>query len=223
MRSTASIASGKKRLKQSCVGDLNDPFELLPFDLTNPAVRAAALKTKSDMDPERGLLCFSMDWSDPVIWAHYGDKHKGLCLGFEIPEPNNDDVLKVEYQPKPLQFPLEEYLACSEEEGERITRKALYTKFDNWKYEKEVRVWGPLGEQEKGPRVGPSCEQEDNPLYFVPFNNETLRLVEVIKGIACTKSDTEILNALGPLAEQIVIRKSRRAHDRYEIVEDQDA
>jgi len=148
MRSTASIASGKKRLKQSCVGDLNDPFELLPFDLTNPAVREAALDTKEDLDPERGLLCFSMDWSDPVIWAHYGDKHKGLCLGFEIPEPNNDDILKVEYQPKPLPFPLEEYLACSEEEGERITRKALHTKFDNWKYEKEIRVWGLLGEQE---------------------------------------------------------------------------
>ena len=33
-----------------------------------------------------GILCFSADGRDPVIGAHYSDKHRGVCLGFDIPD-----------------------------------------------------------------------------------------------------------------------------------------
>jgi hypothetical protein len=71
-------------LKLSRIYDLNDPFELTPFDLTDAGIREAFLKTRDEVGEERGLLCFSSGWSDPVIWAHYSDRHRGLCLGFEI-------------------------------------------------------------------------------------------------------------------------------------------
>ncbi len=49
-------------------------------------------------------------WSNPVIWAHYGDKHRGLCLGFEVPEmhgdPENDESHHVNYIATLLLFPL---------------------------------------------------------------------------------------------------------------------
>ncbi len=67
----------ERRLKQSRIHGLNDPFELTPYDLTDPQLRQAFLKTRDDMK-ERGMLCFSAEWSDPVIWAHYSDKHRGL-------------------------------------------------------------------------------------------------------------------------------------------------
>ena len=145
----------EKRLKQSCVRDLNDPFELMPFDLTHPAVREASRETKKDMDKEKGLLCFSKNWCDPVIWAHYSDKHSGLCLGFEIPEPDNDNILEVVYIDNPLPFPLKEYLERPEEEGEQITRNALFTKFKHWEYEQEIRIWDQLGKQKKGSTLCP--------------------------------------------------------------------
>jgi hypothetical protein len=58
-----------RRLKQSRVSDLNDPFELRSYDVTNIAVRMAFLTTSEDVDKARGLLCFSADWKNPVIWA----------------------------------------------------------------------------------------------------------------------------------------------------------
>ena len=75
----------EKRLKISTLDDLNDPFELLPFEMADRNWRLALRKTRDQLATNRGMGCFSADWHDPVIWAHYSDKHRGLCLGFEIP------------------------------------------------------------------------------------------------------------------------------------------
>jgi hypothetical protein len=76
----------EKRLKISTVEDLNDPFELLPYEMTNRSQRSAFRKTRKELGSRGGMLCFSADWTDPVIWAHYSDKHRGICWGFEVPE-----------------------------------------------------------------------------------------------------------------------------------------
>jgi hypothetical protein len=80
----------ERRLKQSRIDELNDPFEVTPYVLTDPNIRQAFLKTRDYLAKDRGMMCFSADWSNPVIWAHYSDKHRGICLGFEIPEMQGD-------------------------------------------------------------------------------------------------------------------------------------
>ena len=199
----------RRRLKQSRVADLNDLFELTPYDLTDFVLRMTFLKTREDIDKKRGLLCFSADWKNPVIWAHYSDKHKGLCLGFEIPEMNEDpksDTGRVKYLSKPLPFP-NNFEEMSESEHDAFARDAIFTKFEHWIYEKEIRVWGPL-------------ENEDGGLYFVPFG-ENLRLAEVIKGQRCSISNAQIVSALGSLAGEVKITKARAAYDKFEMIEDE--
>ncbi len=39
----------EKRLKQSTVNDLNDPFELVPYDITDSTIRKTFLKTRDEM------------------------------------------------------------------------------------------------------------------------------------------------------------------------------
>jgi hypothetical protein len=80
------MALANRRMKISEIHELNDPFELCPYDLSDSRLRAAFWKTRDDLK-HRGLLCFSKYWSNPVMWALYSDNHKGLCLGFEIPDP----------------------------------------------------------------------------------------------------------------------------------------
>ncbi len=99
----------ERRLKQSRIHDLNDLFESRPYDITDPALRGAVLQTRSQINESRGVLCFSADWNDPVIWAHYSEKHAGLCLGFEIPsimgDVENDESGYVKYISDPPYFP----------------------------------------------------------------------------------------------------------------------
>lgn len=92
----------EKRLKVSTLDDLNDPFELLPFEMTDKTNRMALNLARQTWGTDRGMLCFSSDWCDPVIWAHYSDKHRGLCLGFEIPDKY---ATRVNYVIDRLQFP----------------------------------------------------------------------------------------------------------------------
>src|SRR6266496_1728361 len=74
----------EKRLKISRLDELNDPFELMPFDLSDRGRRCAIRETTKELGKKQGIICFSAAWTDPVIWAHYSDKHRGLCLGFEL-------------------------------------------------------------------------------------------------------------------------------------------
>jgi hypothetical protein len=76
----------EKRLKISTLSDLNDPFELLPYEVVDRNLRRVLRGIRDKWMRTHGILCFSADWRDPVIWAHYSDKHRGLCLGFEIPD-----------------------------------------------------------------------------------------------------------------------------------------
>jgi hypothetical protein len=66
----------EKRLKISRLDDLNDPFELIPFDIRNRANRFALKRVRAQLARNRGMLCFSGNWRDPVLWAHYSDKHR---------------------------------------------------------------------------------------------------------------------------------------------------
>ena len=186
----------EKRLKISRLGDLNDPFEFLPFDLSNRTQRLAAQLTRKELANKQGILCFSAAWTDPVIWAHYSDKHKGLCLGFEISE---DDALRVKYLSERLPFPEAPDLPDS--------RAMLSTKFKHWEYEQEVRIWVQLSDEEDG-------------LYYYDFD-QRLRLVEVIAGANCTVPRTAITRALGIDAEKISIVKARAGFTRFEVVTDQ--
>ena len=75
-----------KRLKISEFSNVNDPFELLGIEMREKEVRETVNFEKSKISKKYGLLCFSEDKYNPVQWAHYADNHKGVCLGFDIPE-----------------------------------------------------------------------------------------------------------------------------------------
>ena len=114
----------ERRLKVARIMKLNDPFEFLGVDLADRVFREAVEKTKKSLSFTKGLLCFSMNWQNPVMWSHYADKHKGLCLGFDMP----DYLLKkVNYVQS--RFPKEKEL------DEDFMLKLLFTKFIHWGYE----------------------------------------------------------------------------------------
>jgi hypothetical protein len=187
----------EKRLKISRFDDLNDPFELIPYNVTHRQHRWALKAMRSQLGQNRGMLCFSATWRDPVLWAHYAEKHQGVCIGFEVPE-GNEQFHKVEYVSKRLPFPKSPTLTD--------TKIILFTKFDSWEYEQEIRVFLALNDPEDG-------------LYFKEFD-ETLRPVMVIAGSRCKLPKREITQALGGLEKQVEVIKARAGFTNFEIVKD---
>ena len=78
------------------MNELNDPFEFRWVSFSNCEYREQLDATINDLSNDFGLLCFSEDWRNPVQWAHYADKHQGLCFGFEVSNGGIEEV-KIKY------------------------------------------------------------------------------------------------------------------------------
>jgi hypothetical protein len=190
----------EKRLKISRFDDLNDPFELIPYNLKNRQHRWALKATRSQLGQNNGMLCFSSTWRDPVLWAHYAEKHQGLCIGFELPKRRYE---RVQYVATRLPFP--KFFAM---EDIQVARVILYTKFDSWQYEKEVRVFTDLKDKDEDGR------------YYADFG-DMLKPFIVIAGARCKLSRGDIINALGPWEKQVELIKARPGFTKFGIVKDE--
>jgi hypothetical protein len=154
-----------KRVKVSTLDSLNDPFEFMPYRRYKFKERQPYNKVFNAVSKKWGILCFSQVWNEQLLWAHYAEAHKGIALGFEIPE---DKMIKVSYVTEEIRKQFE--LTDSQEENERKFLDLAETKFQEWSYEKEYRLLLQLGE----------CIQE-NGLYFISFS-DNMRLTEIVLG-----------------------------------------
>ena len=67
--------------------------------LSNPAEIKAIHNARDELFHKngRGILCFSLNWTSLLLWAHYADNHKGICLGFDLQDGPDWYVYPVSY------------------------------------------------------------------------------------------------------------------------------
>lgn len=195
---------GLRRLKVARLTDLNDPFEFqgiarresldqLVWDMSLPLLNDAF-----------GILCFSDRWSNPVQWSHYADRHRGLCLGFDVPDSL---VQAVKYVRKPLTADLLGEISKAKLKGEDAAMRVLLaTKYSHWRYEHEHRVIVRL------------AKPEADGLHFVHFD-DALRLCEVIFGPRCQLTPAHVEDALGDdLVGDVQITQAGLARASFRVV-----
>ena len=192
-----------RRLKVALLNELNDPFEWLSVELSDPEKRFAVQETKNTQAQRRGLLCFSRIWKNPVMWGHYADKHRGVCLGFDF---SDEWCREVDYVAKRLSS---EWIEADlpDVEKERHMSAMLYTKYKHWAYEREVRVTVDLSGMDK---IGD--------YYFYKWEDFCV-LKEVIVGAESAVTQSDITTALGTQADGVDLRKARLAFRSFNVVE----
>lgn len=79
------------KLKIATYENLNDPFECFIHRLNHLCKDKKIIKELNSYKKEFGFLCFSSVYSEPLMWAHYAENHKGVCLGFKTKE----DLIKI--------------------------------------------------------------------------------------------------------------------------------
>jgi len=192
-----------RRLKIAQINDLNDPFELIAVDHSNKEERLIWRGWKKDQEEKWGALCFSKSWRNPVLWSHYGDKHKGMCLGFEV---SDDLLMPIRYTKKRIKVDIAQYLVLGKLDT-KLMSTLLRTKFFDWRYEKEVRIFASL-----------KIKDQETGLFFCDFN-EKLRLVEVITGPLCDETEETIRSCLRHEDCGVKLTKSRLAFQSFDVVE----
>ncbi len=195
-----------RHLKIATLPELNDPFELFGINLSDPELRRAFRKTKEKLSVNRGMLCFSQSWHNPVQWSHYAEKHRGFCFGFDIPDIH---LAPVNYSARRLAVEAQTLLNPHEID-EKTAQKFLFTKFSHWRYEKEVRCFVTL--EDRHPVTG---------LYYADFSDK-MALKEVIVGAEATMTRAEVSEALGDLAGKVAVFKARLAFASFSVVRQKD-
>lgn len=96
-----------------------------------------------------GISCFTKDPSEPLMWAHYADKHSGLCLIYDQNKilhglKDIDDLFDyclIDYLNKPV--------VTFYEKNNQIEFNSnipiISSKSVHWKYEKEIRLFTEVG------------------------------------------------------------------------------
>ena len=119
-------------------------FEELKEKFTNEIIQ----KVK-DARNNALISCFSKRFDSILMWSHYGNKHKGICIEFDRPEKDFIDVM---YSIKRCKFDLEDttrrvlgYMLSNEEVDVndkgliRCISKPFIVKSLDWQYEEEIR------------------------------------------------------------------------------------
>jgi hypothetical protein len=186
----------KQRIKISEIDQTNDPFELWCVSQPNRSLRDALRGYKRTMNEKFGLICFSEDWVNPLLWSHYADKHRGISLGFDVNERVLRKVLYVKVR-SPLKLPL----------TTETTDRLLWTKYWDWKYEREWRSWLKLDERE-------------GEHYFYKFETQPdfMRLREVIVGPLCETTEEQVKAAFHGRYDTVKIIKARLAFNTFRVV-----
>lgn len=198
----SSIALG--RLKVSRFSDLNDPFELMAVTHRDPRVRRAAKTNKKEVNEKIGLICFSKNWKQPVLWSHYGARHRGVCLGFDVKKSITEEVKyedkrlldELDRNPDPTKLPAD------------LKKLLRVTKYAHWRYEEEVRVFISLE----------SAQKEGN--HFFRHFDSDIRLADVILGTLCEASVEDMRKLVSERSPSAKTCKARLSQKQFKIERD---
>lgn len=178
-----------KRVKIARFKELNDPFDFVGLAVDLPSQRYYMNRIWDQIDSEIGIICMSTTWQEPLLWGHYADKHKGICLGFDV---EAKDWHKVKYRKERPSLARYGAKTLSDITDERWAEISL-TKFKAWEYEREYRHLVDL----KDP--------DSNGLHFHPFS-ERMVLRQLIVGFRSTATRAMVQELVGDDVEAFQAR-----------------
>ena len=129
----------------------------------------------------KGILSLAKRWNCPLMWSHYGDEHRGLCIEYDLKDHVFDNLKPVNYKASRsirVSQLIDWKVNRSRSAEESILSTYFLAKAPNWKYEKEWR------EVDDKPGVKPS----------------SARVSAVYFGLRC---DTAIISAIVKLHMRI--------------------
>ena len=113
---------------------------------------------------DKGIVSLAAQASCPLMWSHYGDEHRGMCIGYSVPNNASCGLHKVKYGVSRL---VQASKVAAMVDGNDLAQKEVFEavllqKSENWKYEQEWRLIGRSG-----------------------LHNSPLELEEIIFGMSC--------------------------------------
>ena len=173
--------------------------------LTDPVLAAELIDQNSRelgsfIDKIYRVYCLGPDVGNLLMWSHYADNHRGVCLEFNLHNDVMCGALRCQY----LQdFPIMRLYETSEEANLQI----LLAKSEVWSYEREYR----LVALERGAMNVEGTLVTDNNFLQLPVG----ALQAVIAG--CQAEYNKIHKLVSDIAPQVIVKRAMRVQNRYQL------
>lgn len=144
---------------------------------------------------DKGVFSLAARATCPLMWSHYGDQHRGLCIGYSVPPAAVSDVRKMRYGGSRLvqASAVAAMLGGDDAARRRVDDDVLLRKAKPWIYERELRLIGPRGEQ-----------------------NSPLELEEIVFGIRCPPAvKYGVVQALAQRSQAVQFFEVREQRDSF--------
>jgi hypothetical protein len=107
--------------------------------LTNDLLSQAYEKTQKNKKDGCAVCCFSLNQNNNLMWAHYANNHKGICLEFDY-TLSLEEVIDVRIDIQGcINYDLDEKVNyCTDKI--RGMRNIFLNKSSSWRYEEEFRL-----------------------------------------------------------------------------------
>lgn len=163
-----------------------------------------------NLNTHLGILSLTRRWDSTLMWAHYTNSHKGLCIGFNSQDPYFSQYRKIAnvekifmpviYSDARIKVPLEK--------GVSIDFQVVLSKSKDWEYEEEERLLVMLRQANKVI----SSKPYDICLYKVPH---TL-IKEIIVGVNFPNDELEKVKKFC-FENDIELYKCKISEEKYDM------
>jgi len=189
-----------RRRRKMSEPDIEAMKEALRID---PARAAAFVMGISESSVETILrryrvYCLGPDVGNFLMWAHYSDSHKGICLEFSLRNDVMCAALPCEYLDE---FPVMKLHSLEDADALRI----LLAKAEPWRYERECRIVA----QERKHAIDTGTLMTDDGYLKLPKG----ALVSVIVG--CNGDFKKVESLVRTLAPDVKVKRAIRVPNRY--------
>ena len=154
-----------------------------------------------DIDERYRVYCLGPDPQNSLVWSHYADSHRGICLEFSLSNEIFCAALKCEYSSA---YPIMKLHDNSDD----TALLSLLAKSDVWSYEKEYRL---IAQEES--KALPDSESLKSNGHFLEFPQGAL--VSVITG--CQSDHQRIHDLVKSIDPAVGVKQACRVPNRFEI------
>ncbi|WP_299163553.1 DUF2971 domain-containing protein [Accumulibacter sp.] len=191
------VCSRQTRMSGQDIEAMTTTLRHDPAKATNIICRISEAMS-AEINQRYRVYCLGPGVGNLLMWAHYADRHKGVCLEFSLRNEVMCSALRCEYLDE---FPI---LKLNEDRDDQALRMLL-AKAGAWRYEKDYR----LVAQERSHVVGSGTLLTDDGSLKLPQG----ALVSVIVG--CEGDYDRISPLVRAIAPDVRVKRALREPNRY--------
>lgn len=163
----SSKSSDNRRAKSLGENSARNEIDRIAYYATNPDYECSVVEAECHLLTcaiqeellkryNRGVCCFSSTYDNPLLWSHYGDEHKGICIGYGVnrnPKPKLHKVIYGGNRTVKTSLIADAIIKENPNSQELLDCNVLLRKAAPWRYEREWRLFNSRGARESELRL----------------------------------------------------------------------